>query len=48
MHLKKPYYIRLGTGYIDLYVIHSPMGGKNVETYKAILELKEEGLIRYL
>ena len=35
---------RLGIKYVDLYMIHSPVGGKNVETYKAIQELKKEGL----
>ncbi|XP_063438763.1 glyoxal reductase-like [Mytilus trossulus] len=31
---------------IDLYLVHSPKSGKIIETYKAMLELKEQGLIR--
>lgn len=33
-------------GYIDLYLIHSPHGGKLVETYKELLKLKAEKKIR--
>ncbi|XP_060067003.1 glyoxal reductase-like [Ylistrum balloti] len=36
----------LDIGYVDLYLIHSPSTGKCVETYKAMLELKQEGLVR--
>ncbi|XP_033728635.1 glyoxal reductase-like isoform X2 [Pecten maximus] len=36
----------LDIGYVDLYLIHSPSSGKCVETYKAMLELKQEGLVR--
>lgn len=36
----------LDIGYIDLYLIHSPSSGQIVETYKAMLELKDQGLIR--
>ncbi|VDI25785.1 Hypothetical predicted protein [Mytilus galloprovincialis] len=32
--------------YVDLYLIHSPSSGQVVETYKAMLELKQEGLVR--
>ncbi|XP_031568628.1 uncharacterized protein LOC116303257 [Actinia tenebrosa] len=37
---------KLDTGYIDLYLIHSPSPGKNIETYDGLLKMKEEGLIR--
>lgn len=37
---------KLDTPYIDLYLIHSPGGGKNIETYQALLDLKAKGLIR--
>ena len=39
-------FIRLDTGYVDLYLIHSPTAGKNIDSYKAMLELKSQGLIR--
>jgi diketogulonate reductase-like aldo/keto reductase len=37
---------KLGTEYVDLYLIHSPSGGKLLETYDAMLDLKKKGLIR--
>ena len=37
---------RLDTSYVDLYLIHSPLGGKLVQTFKAMCDLKNEGLIR--
>jgi diketogulonate reductase-like aldo/keto reductase len=37
---------KLDTGYVDLYLIHSPLGGDNLRTYDAMLELKQQGLIR--
>lgn len=37
---------KLETGHVDLCLIHSPLEGKNVETYKALLDLKAKGLIR--
>lgn len=32
--------------YVDLFLIHSPYGGLNVETYQALLDLKTKGVIR--
>ncbi|ESO10949.1 hypothetical protein HELRODRAFT_167463 [Helobdella robusta] len=32
--------------YVDIFLIHSPVSGSNVETYKALLDLKKEGLIK--
>ncbi|XP_065051158.1 uncharacterized oxidoreductase YtbE-like [Rhopilema esculentum] len=37
---------KLGLEYVDLYLIHSPSGGKIVETWQAMEELKKDGLIR--
>jgi len=37
---------KLDTSYIDLVLIHSPYGGKLIETWDALLALKREGLIR--
>lgn len=37
---------RLDMNYIDLFLIHGPRDGKNIETYKAMLELKRQGLVR--
>jgi methylglyoxal/glyoxal reductase len=37
---------RLGTGYIDLYLIHWPVQGKRKETWKALETLYEEGKCR--
>eukprot|EP00485_Elphidium_margaritaceum_P018199 CAMPEP_0202726494 /NCGR_PEP_ID=MMETSP1385-20130828/184641_1 /ASSEMBLY_ACC=CAM_ASM_000861 /TAXON_ID=933848 /ORGANISM="Elphidium margaritaceum" /LENGTH=316 /DNA_ID=CAMNT_0049392715 /DNA_START=8 /DNA_END=958 /DNA_ORIENTATION=- len=37
---------RLGCGYIDLYLIHSPRGKHNIRTYQALLKCKEQGKIR--
>lgn len=37
---------KLGLDYIDLYLIHSPSGGKIVETWKAMNEFKNAGLTR--
>jgi len=32
--------------YIDMFLIHSPYEGRNIETYEALLDLKKQGLIR--
>lgn len=37
---------RLQMDYVDLFLIHSPYGGYNVETYQALLDLKAKGFIR--
>lgn len=37
---------KLGLGYIDLYLIHSPNTGKLVETWDAFLELQREGVVK--
>jgi len=33
--------------YVDLYLMHSAMGGKTLETWDAMVELKERGLTKY-
>lgn len=33
-------------GYVDLYLIHSPSAGKVVESYKAMMEFQQQGLIK--
>ncbi|KAG1752471.1 Aldo/keto reductase [Suillus paluster] len=40
--------VELGLGYYDLYLIHSPTSGKKrrIETYRALLEAKKDGLVR--
>jgi len=37
---------KLGTSSVDMVLIHSPFGAKNVDTYRALLDLKKQGLIR--
>lgn len=37
---------KLGLSYVDLYLIHSPSGGKILDTWKAMTEMKSSGLIR--
>ena len=36
----------LGLDRLDLYLIHWPMGGRNLETWKALVQLKDEGKIK--
>jgi len=37
---------RLGTDYIDLYLVHSPAGGSIIETWEAMLQLRALGLAK--
>ncbi|MGE5379278.1 MAG: aldo/keto reductase [Candidatus Saccharibacteria bacterium] len=37
---------RLRMDYLDLYLIHWPSGGRNVETWQGMIELMEEGRVR--
>lgn len=37
---------RLGTEYIDLLLIHSPFGGKIVETWDALVQLQKDGKVK--
>ncbi|KAL9975468.1 hypothetical protein ACROYT_G012629 [Oculina patagonica] len=37
---------KLDSGYVDLYLIHTPKNGKNIDSFKAMMKLKEQGLIR--
>ena len=38
--------LKLGLTYVDLYLIHSPSGGKIYDTWRAMTEMKRDGLIR--
>ena len=38
----------LDMNYVDLFLIHSPVGGKIVETWRAVIELMEQGRTRFV
>ena len=37
---------RLGLDYVDLYLMHAPIGGKILKTYDAMLKLREKGVVK--
>ena len=37
---------KLGLDYVDLFLIHTPNPGKNIESWKACCEMKKEGLTK--
>jgi len=36
----------MGLDYLDCFLVHSPFGGKLIETYDALLQLQKEGVLR--
>lgn len=39
-------FLRLGLEKIDLYLMHSPIGGKIVESWDAMIQLQQQKLVR--
>merc|ERR1712187_187583 len=37
---------KMGLNYLDCFLVHSPFGGKLVETWDALLALQKEGVLR--
>merc|ERR1712070_906646 len=37
---------QMGLKYLDCFLVHSPYGGKLVETWDALLELQKDGFLR--
>merc|ERR1712086_792257 len=37
---------QMGLKYLDCFLIHSPYGGKLIETWDALLQLQQDGLVR--
>ena len=46
LHVLHVFDYRLGLEYVDLYLMHSAMGGKTLETWDAMIELKRQGLAK--
>ena len=38
---------RMGLTYVDRYLINSHLGGKILETWDAMIEMQQQGLIRW-
>jgi diketogulonate reductase-like aldo/keto reductase len=39
---------RLGLEYVDLYLIHWPVGGKRLDSWRAFEKLKADGLVKHI
>ena len=38
----------LQSDYVDMYLLHAPQGGHCAEAYRALLDAKKQGKIRYV